>query len=116
MLFSLMTQQSGTNGNGDNGNGGLPDLSNREMLKILLDEIADVRRELKEDIQHVDRKLGGRMDGLETEMGSLKTEMGSLRTEMSSLRMEVHQNQITFLKNHEEHGKRLAVLEGKAGQ
>lgn len=97
-------QSKGTqNGNGDNGNGQLPDLTNREILKVLLTEIADVRRELKQDIEALSR----RMDGLEGRMDTLEEKVDTLR-------MEVHQNQTTFITNFDHLEKRVEVLEWKA--
>lgn len=101
-----MQNQQGTNGgNGNgNGNGQLPDLTNREILKILLDEIADVRLELKRDIE----ALSGRMDKLEAEMQEMKKELNG---KLDGLRMEVHQNQIMFMKGHDDLEQRVVAAE-----
>lgn len=78
---------------------GLKDLSksNRLMLNILMQEIADVRRELKEDIHELDVRLSGKID--------------TLSSDLHTLRLEVHTNHATFILNHADLDKRVTVLE-----
>lgn len=92
-------------GNQDTGS---PKLTIKRMLGLLMQEIADVRKELKEemaevkqDIRHVDQRLGERID--------------SLASEFRAFRIEVHQNQISFMSNHDHLEKRVTVLETKVG-
>jgi chromosome segregation ATPase len=109
---------------------GLGDLSNRQMLKIIMTEIADVRFELKQDIEKIDI----RMDGLESRMGrlesevhdvklelrdvklevrDLKLEVKDLRTDMGNLKIEVRDNHTTFIRNFENVDRRVTVLEAR---
>ncbi len=71
----------------------VPDLSNRELLKVLMQEIADVRRELKEDIAVLDNKIT------------------VVSSDLKGLRLQVHQNHTSFITNLQDHEKRIAVLE-----
>ena len=87
-----------------NDDDGLEYLSNKKMLDILLQEIADVRYELKNDIRNLDLKLSKRMDGLDGKIDVLSSEIATLK-------IEVHQNQTTFIHNHQELEKRVSVLE-----
>jgi len=80
------------------------DISNRKMLKILMQEIADVRRELKEDISG----LGKRIDSVDQK---LTKRIDTLSSDVQTLRLEVHQNQTAFMKNHDKLERRVAVLE-----
>ncbi len=92
----------------DNNNDELPDLSNREILRVVMQEIADthkelrgdiaeLRTELKGDIANLDKKLSGRID--------------SVASEVHTLRIEVHQNQSSFIANQMDMEKRVKVLE-----
>lgn len=67
------------------------------MLHMIMDEIVDVRNELKEEISDVRNELGGRID--------------TLAQDVRSLRLEVHQNHLTFMKNHDDFEKRVTTLE-----
>jgi len=78
------------------------DISKRDVVRILMQEIADMRRELKEDIAKC---------ALKSDLDALKTGFNSLRTEFKSLRSEVHQNQLTFMHNHDALEQRVKVLE-----
>ncbi|MDD5040853.1 MAG: hypothetical protein PHX87_01740 [Candidatus Peribacteraceae bacterium] len=91
---------------GDDENG-IPDLSNKQLLKVLLDEIAAVRGELRADISALDRKFTFRFDGLSAEFKTLKSDF-------QALRIEVHQNQLTLMNNREELEQRVEVLEAAA--
>lgn len=101
-------QNQQANGNNGNGNGVFDDMTLKDAVKLLLEEIANVRREILEE-------LGGRMDKLETEVREMKKELNG---KIDGLRMEVHQNQITFMKGHQDLEKRVEVLEegAAAGQ
>lgn len=77
--------------------GELPELSNRDLLRILMQEIVDTRKELKEDIANLDTKLSHRID--------------AVASDLHTLRREVHQNQSTFIANHTALESRVKVLE-----
>ncbi|MFH0770153.1 MAG: hypothetical protein V1926_02130 [Candidatus Peregrinibacteria bacterium] len=94
-----------------NDDDGVIDLSNKQLLKVLLDEIADVRRELKGDIADLDQKLTKRIDGVGH---GLSKNIDALSSDFQALRIEVHMNQLTFMKNHEELEQRVVVLEATA--
>lgn len=83
---------------------GTGDLNNRELLQILMQEIADVRHELKTDIAGVDSNISS----ARTE---LKLEITELRDEVRCARDESHQNQITHINNIRDHERRITVLE-----
>ena len=100
-----MSTQEPTNGNG-NGNGVFDSMTLKDAVKLILQEINDVRRELLKD-------LGGRMDKLEGEMREMKKELNG---KIDGLRMEVHQNQTTFIKNHGDLEKRVTLLEAGRNQ
>ncbi|MBI5794469.1 hypothetical protein HZA87_05340 [Candidatus Uhrbacteria bacterium] len=78
---------------------GLKDLSksNRLMLNILMQEIADVRHELKEEMAEMRKELKG--------------DIASVASELHTLRLEVHTNQTTFMRNHADLEKRVVMLE-----
>ncbi len=103
--------QSNGNGNG-NGNGDskrvYDEMTRYEVVDLLIREISRVVDGAKEELRE---DLGGRIDNVENSLGN---RMDKLETEMGSLHMAVHQNQITFMKNHEDLDKRVEVLEGKA--
>lgn len=86
----------------------MPDLSNRQILSILMQEIADVRLELKSDIAGLRTELKGDIFGLRTE---LKGDIAKVQSELHTLRIEVHQNQSTFIKNHDALEKRVTTVE-----
>mgnify|MGYP005665690681 CR=1 FL=1 len=79
------------------------DMTNKEMLTILMQEIADVRHELKNDIAKLDARIG-----------SLNTRVESISTEVKGLRTELHQNQSTFINAQEDLDKRVSTLEAVA--
>lgn len=60
-------------------------------------DIAGLKMELKGDIANLDKKLSGRID--------------SVASQLHTLRLEVHQNQSTFIHNHDALEKRVEVLE-----
>lgn len=79
---------------------GVPDLSNRELLRVLIQEIVDVRRELKEDIASLDQKFTKKFD--------------VLSSETKVLRLEVHQNHSSFIHRQDDLERRVEVLEVQA--
>jgi archaellum component FlaC len=84
----------------DDDNGTFDDLTNRDMLRIILKEIADVSRELKEGFDETYKKLDKKID--------------ALSSDVKGLRLEVHQNQTSFIENLEEIDERVKILEAKA--
>lgn len=84
--------------------GELPELTNRDLLRILMQEIVDTRKELKEDIANLDTKLSHRIDSVESRLHSVSSEIHTLRR-------EVHQNQSTFIANQTALESRVKVLE-----
>ncbi len=71
--------------------------SDRILLRILMQEIADVRRELKEDIHELDVRLSGKID--------------SVALDLKSLTVKVDKNQVALVKNIEDLDRRVTVLE-----
>lgn len=87
---------------------GTSDLSNKDLLRILMQEIADVRHELKQDIGQLDMKLTGKIDSVHT---SLKIDIQDVRKEVHASRAESHQNQVAFITNIQDHERRIVALE-----
>jgi len=102
----MADQQQQNDGNG-NGSHVFDDMTLGEAMTIVLEEIRNVGREIRGD-------LGGRIDKVGDRLGKVEGSMDKLEKEFGSLRMEVHQNQTTFIKNHEEMEKRVEVLEVSA--
>lgn len=102
--MSGQRQQNG--GNGDDASHVFDDMTMAELAKILLEDNANVERNLSGQMKAMDVRLGG-------EIGKLGGRMDKLENEFGSLRMEVHQNQITFMKSHDVLEKRVEVLEEK---
>lgn len=73
-----------------------------------MQEIVDIRRELKEDILGLDQKLYRKIEDVDKK---LEKRMDALSADFQVLRMEVHQNQATFITNHDALERRVAVLE-----
>lgn len=85
----------------DDESGELPELSNRELLRVLMQEIADTNHELSEKIDGLDKSM-------RKEMVDMKKE---LKSDIHTLRLEVHQNHTSFIANHDALEKRVIVLE-----
>ena len=102
-------QQNG--GNGDDASHVFDDMTVGELAKILLEDHANMEKNLSQQMNEMDARLSGDIGKLEKEVGSLRSDFGSLRSEFGSLRMEVHQNQSTFIKNHEDLERRVTVLD-----
>ncbi len=62
-----------------------PDLSNRDLLRVLTQAISDVRTELKEEMHAMEGRLMTRIDGMDMRIGGLEAEVGGLETEMEEL-------------------------------
>ena len=105
--------QSNGDGNGDNGDSKqvYDDMPRYELVDLLIKEMGNVVYEANEKLRE---DLGGRIDKIGHRIGNLESDMNGLKSEMGVLRMEVHQNQTTFIKNHEGLDKRVEVLEGQA--
>ncbi|MCB9808680.1 hypothetical protein H6770_05520 [Candidatus Peribacteria bacterium] len=114
--------------NHDDTTGDLNDLSNREILKIMLDELACVHRELsadisavKEDVSILKQDVSGLkqdvsglkqdVSGLKQDVLSIKSEIKALHSKFNTLNMKVDRNHLTFMHHIENHDQRLLVLE-----
>ena len=84
------------------------DMTNREILRVLLEEIALVRGELKGDIASIEERLSGRINGMEK---GLNTKMDSLNRKIDNLNLKVDRNHLTFMHNFDEMDKRVLLLE-----
>ncbi|MEI8230063.1 MAG: hypothetical protein WCG83_02900 [Candidatus Peregrinibacteria bacterium] len=76
----------------------------QKAVKVITQEIVDVRRELKEDIYSLEQKLTHKID-------SLASDVSTLKSTVSTLRLEVHQNHVAFIQNHDELEGRVTMLE-----
>jgi len=101
-------------GNGDDASHVFDDMTVAELAKILLEDHSNMEKNLSQQMNVMDARLSGEIGKLGKEVGSLRSDFGSLRSEFGSLRMEVHQNQSTFIKNHEDLEKRVTVIEKSA--
>jgi hypothetical protein len=88
----------------DDDDDSIGEISNSKMLKILLQEVADVRLELKQDIASSHTEL-------KQHIVNLDQRMKMLDSKFDVLRLEVHQNQATFIQNHDSLERRVVVLE-----
>jgi|GEM_PF-1349182 len=88
----------------DDAFGDLPDLSNRALLRVLMQEIADTRNELKQEFKQEFRRLDGRIDKVEKKIDVVASELHTLH-------IEVHQNQTACMANHAAPEKHITVLE-----
>lgn len=86
----------------------LPDLTNRELLRVVMQEIADTHLELRGDIADLRTELKGDIADLRTE---LKGDIAQVKSELHTLRLEVHQNQSTFISNQMALEKRVKAVE-----
>ncbi len=86
------------------------------MLKLILQEIADVRHELKDDMKQMKTELQNDMRKLDEKLSSrinrVEDRMSSMESELRGLRTEVHQNQLMFMA-HDQLERRVTVLETK---
>ncbi|MBU0458105.1 hypothetical protein KJ652_02110 [Patescibacteria group bacterium] len=88
----------------DNSNGYFSDMSNRDMLRIILQEIADVRRELKGDIGD----LGNKFIKLDAKIDDVENRLGK---RIDALAFKVDKNTVCLMSNFEDHDKRIIKLE-----
>ncbi len=96
----LLSVRSGFMTHDDDESGELPDLSNREMFRMIMQEIADTNHE-----------LSGKIDGLSKRIDGLGEKISKVGSELHTLRLEVHQNQSAFMTNHAGLDKRVTTLE-----
>jgi hypothetical protein len=92
----------------DNGNGLTKDLSNGELLNIVMRGIADVRNELLEEIHNIQSKLVTSTKSLSNEIRKLDCR---LSRDINNLSVKVDQNHVAFIKNIEDHDIRITKLD-----
>ena len=78
----------------------LPDLSNKEILKILLEEMSCMYKEHSADIAN----LTNRVDGVESRLDQVESNLHSLN-------IKVDTNHLTFMRHIESYDKRITALE-----
>ncbi len=97
----------------------------KRMLSILLQEIADVRLELKEDIAALGGALGSRMgrlegrmngiehrmDGIEHRMDGIEHRMDRFEGRMKGLAGQMNQNHLSFMTYLSDVDGRVKILE-----
>ena len=88
--------------------GGKKHMTNEDVVRILMQEIADVRLELKADIGTLKLEL-------KEDIGILKKEVSTVKNDLGVLRIEVHQNHASFMKYQGVLDKRVTRLEAKVG-
>ena len=86
---------------------GFTDLTNKDLLRILMQEIADVRLELKNDIQGVDQKV----DQLAQKVNQLDKKIDQVDKNVRNLTVKVDQNHLSFMTNIEDVSERVSTLE-----
>lgn len=84
----------------------VPELPNKRLLKVVMQEIVDMRLELKGDIAELRKELKGDSTGL-------KGEIGGLRTEMRQMNEKMDRNFVAIMANIELHDRRLCLLEAR---
>ncbi len=97
----------------DDTDGRLPKMSMQKMFTIIMDELVGTRRELKEDMAEMKKELKSDILLLQSDVKSLRTDVKTLRTDFGTLRIVVHQNQLTFMKNHDDLEQWVTVLATK---
>ncbi|MBP7114232.1 MAG: hypothetical protein KBA40_02135 [Candidatus Peribacteraceae bacterium] len=80
------------------------DLSNRELLEIMMQEISDVRGELKVDISELKHVL-------KADIADVGNKVVDLQINMRNARLEIGQNQAALVTNIETLNRRVTVLE-----
>ncbi len=104
---------------------GQPNLSNKQMLQILVKDIPVMYKELRKDIQDLDQKLSKKIDGVDqkltkridsvtSDLHQVKSDLNSVKSDLKGLRIQVHQNHTSFITNQQEMEQRIAVLETAA--
>lgn len=92
----------------DENSNGLPDLSNRQIIRILMDEMVIMRNELTEE-------MIGMFGRLQQDVARLDKKIDGVSAELQSFRKETRLNFSTFVHNHDGHEKRIQRLEDKVG-
>ena len=83
---------------------GQEDISNNKMLKILLDEIVDVRNELKGEMADL-------KNDLKTDIRTVDAKVDALGKDVKHLSYNVSLNHSTLIKNTEDLHTRVSTLE-----
>ena len=85
------------------------------MLKILMDEMVCIRNELKEEMAEMRKELKADIDRVD---GKLTTAVKELKSDIRNLSYRVDQNHVSFMKNFDDvdqkvgnHEKRITRLE-----
>lgn len=86
----------------------LPDLTNREILAVVMQEFADMRNELKQEFK---QDLSELKTELKEDIAKLSGRVDKVASELHTLRIEVHQNHSTFIANQRAMEKRVKTLE-----
>ncbi len=92
-------------------------MTNERVVSILLQEISDVRFELKADIREVKNDvstLKSDMSQLKNDVSTLKKDMKIVTDDLGGLRIQVHQNQLTVMNYMDKTDKRVLRIEAKA--
>lgn len=83
---------------------GIPDMTNKEMLRLLLQEISYVRTELQQEISSVKKEL-------KEDIVNLTKKIDQVDRKVDDLSFKVDRNHLTFMKNLDDVDKRVGVLE-----
>ena len=90
------------------------DLSNREMLDILMNEIIDVRNELKEEIRINRDGILQNREAIEQNHEAIngnKADIAGLKTEVIQIRHDISIRDGNFIKQQAEQDKKIAALQ-----
>ncbi len=85
-------------------------LTTKKLLQMLMQEIVDVRRELKEEISELGRKI----DHVDRKVDRVDKKVGAVDRKVEELTLKVDQNHITFMHNIDDLDIRVTVLEANA--
>lgn len=100
---------------------GTTDISNKQMLKVLMGEMKSFRSQLailslslKEGLDNVWEaisSLHNRVGTVEKKVDVLSLDVHGLKSEVRQLRFKVDENQVTLITNDQDMEKRIKVLE-----
>ena len=83
---------------------GQPMMSNKAMLKMLVDEIPVMYKDLRNQIEESEQRIT-------LEMRVMKLHISEVKSDVKGLHLQLHQNHTTFIANQMDQEQRIAVLE-----
>jgi len=84
-----------------------PDLTKKQLVKILRSEMALLRVDFKSTFTN----LSDRADETDRQLKQIRGELHILQSDVSGLRLQLHQNHTSFITDQQDHERRISVLE-----